>query len=84
MPTMALSRSASDPAPGPARNAGHRETLLVLEHNPRRDVVGADFTGAPLATSDVQQNAANIAAITAQPQDVLIYDPPLDTTTTTT
>jgi|GEM_PF-6615817 len=51
---------------------------------PDGTVVGADFTGAPLATSDVQQNAANIAAITAQPQDVLIYDPPLGTTATTT
>jgi hypothetical protein len=44
---------------------------------PAGKIVGADFTGAPIATSDVAVNASLIAGITARPQDVLIYDPPL-------
>lgn len=44
---------------------------------PAGKVVGADFTNAPVANSDVNVNAANISAITVKPEDVLIYDPPL-------
>ncbi|WP_316979901.1 hypothetical protein [Shumkonia mesophila] len=44
---------------------------------PAGQVVGADFTGAPVVSSDPAANNAAIAAITALPEDVLIYDPPL-------
>lgn len=37
----------------------------------------ADFTGAPIVSSVIADNNAAIAAITALPEDVLIYDPPL-------
>jgi hypothetical protein len=40
---------------------------------PAGKVIGADFANAPLVTNDTQQNIALIDAITAQPQDVLIY-----------
>lgn len=41
---------------------------------PAGTVIGADFTNAPVASSDTATNAASIAAITAQPADVLIYE----------
>ncbi len=44
---------------------------------PAGKVVGADFTNAPVATSDIATNAALIAAIAARPEEVLVYDPPL-------
>jgi hypothetical protein len=44
---------------------------------PAGKVTAADFTDAPLASADVATNKTAIAAITAQPQDVLTYDPPL-------
>lgn len=40
---------------------------------PAGTVIGCDFTNAPIASNDTAENAAAIAAITAQPQDVLIY-----------
>jgi len=40
---------------------------------PSGSVIGADFTGAPIATSDPVANNALIASITANPADVLIY-----------
>jgi hypothetical protein len=47
---------------------------------PAGTIVACDFTNAPIASSNVQENAAAIAAITVKPEDVLIYDPPLGTT----
>lgn len=44
---------------------------------PVGNLVGADFTGAPIVSSVIADNNAAIAAITALPEDVLIYDPPL-------
>lgn len=40
---------------------------------PAGTVVGADFTGAPIATADPAQNNALISGISVQPEDVLIY-----------
>ncbi|WP_316977274.1 hypothetical protein [Shumkonia mesophila] len=40
-------------------------------------VVATDFTDAPIVTSDAATNNQLIAAITATPQEVLTYDPPL-------
>jgi len=40
-------------------------------------IVAADFTDAPIANGDTAVNVAAMAAITATPQEVLIYDPPL-------
>ncbi|PZA12476.1 hypothetical protein DNX69_10910 [Rhodopseudomonas palustris] len=40
---------------------------------PAGQVIAADFTDAPVATSDEAQNAADIAAITATPQEKLTY-----------
>ena len=57
--------------PGPGKPYWYWESI------PAGKIIGADFTGAPLATSDVKQNAEAMAAITAKPEDVLIYDPPL-------
>lgn len=36
-------------------------------------VVGADFTGAPIATADPATNNALISQITVQPEDVIVY-----------
>jgi hypothetical protein len=47
------------------------------ESIPLGNVVAADFTNAPLATSNTQVNQQNMNAITATPEEVLIYDPPL-------
>lgn len=44
---------------------------------PAGNIVGCDFTNAPIGTANVAANAALIAAITLTPQDVLTYDPPL-------
>ncbi|HEY2210286.1 MAG TPA: hypothetical protein VGH62_01460 [Bradyrhizobium sp.] len=41
---------------------------------PPGKVIAADFTNAPIASADLATNKANIAAITAQPADVLTYD----------
>jgi len=35
--------------------------------------IGCDFTNAPIGTSDVTTNLANIAAITVTPEQVLTY-----------
>lgn len=40
---------------------------------PAGTVIGADFIGAPIATSDAATNNALIASITADPEDVLTY-----------
>lgn len=40
---------------------------------PAGTVVGADFTGAPIATADPAQNNALISGISVQPEDVLVY-----------
>lgn len=40
---------------------------------PAGKIIGADFTDAPLATADAATNNALITAITAKPEDVLIY-----------
>lgn len=42
---------------------------------PAGTVIGADFTNAPIVSSDTAVNAASIAAITALPGDVLVYAP---------
>jgi hypothetical protein len=57
--------------PGPGKPYWYWDTI------PLGNVVGADFTTAPLGNSNAQVNQQNINAITATPQDVLIYDPPL-------
>jgi hypothetical protein len=44
---------------------------------PAGKVVGADMTNAPIADGDTAVNLASMNAITALPQEVLIYDPPL-------
>lgn len=41
---------------------------------PLGKVIGADFTDAPVVTSDIAANAALIASITATPEDVLYYE----------
>jgi hypothetical protein len=43
---------------------------------PAGTVIGADFTNAPIASAVTQENVDAIAAITALPQDVLVYAPP--------
>ena len=42
---------------------------------PPGTVIACDFTDAPIATNDTATNAALIAGITTQPQDVLTYAP---------
>lgn len=37
-------------------------------------LVGADFTGAPIVSSNTQENQAAIDAITVAPETVLIYE----------
>ena len=44
---------------------------------PAGKVVAADMTNAPIASGDTAANVASMAAITALPQDVLVYNPPL-------
>jgi hypothetical protein len=41
---------------------------------PAGKLIGADFTGAPIASADAAANNAAIAAISVQPEDVLIYE----------
>lgn len=41
---------------------------------PSGTIIGADFTGAPTASSNTAQNAADIAAITATPEEKLVYE----------
>ena len=43
---------------------------------PAGQLIGADFTGAPLASADAEVNQTAIDAITATPQDTLIYAAP--------
>jgi hypothetical protein len=43
---------------------------------PSGRVIGADFSEAPLATADPDENLRLIQAITAKPEDVLEYAPP--------
>lgn len=45
----------------------------IWDSVPAGDVIGCDFTGAPIVSDDVATNNANIAAITAEPEDVLTY-----------
>lgn len=40
---------------------------------PAGQIVAADFTNAPIATSNTATNQALIGAITAAPEDVLVY-----------
>lgn len=47
----------------------------IWDSIPTGQVVGCDFTGAPIVSSDVAANNANIAAITVEPEDVLTYAP---------
>jgi hypothetical protein len=56
--------------PGPGR------AFWAFSAVPDGKIIGADFTNAPLATSNATQNLALINAITAKPEDVLIYQPP--------
>ncbi len=42
---------------------------------PTGQLVGVDMTGAPVATSDWQQNRSLIDAIIVQPEDVLVFAP---------
>ena len=42
---------------------------------PGQKVVGCDFTAAPICSSDVAVNNADIAAITTTPDEVLTYGP---------
>lgn len=65
----------------PAGNQGSYVKALVAVGNkfwwfasiPAGQVIGCDFTNAPTATADASANNALIAAITAQPGDVLTY-----------
>lgn len=62
-------------------NQGAYVASLVLAGNPfwawpsipSGRVIGADFTEAPLASSDASENLLLIAGITANPADVLTY-----------
>ena len=45
----------------------------IWDSIPAGTVIAADFTDAPIVSSDVATNNANIAAITADPADVLTY-----------
>ncbi|WP_156438758.1 hypothetical protein [Bradyrhizobium valentinum] len=65
-------------APYMVRNLCVGKPYWYWETIPLGSVVGADFTNAPIGTANVQINQQNMAAITARPEDVLIYDPPLD------
>lgn len=40
---------------------------------PAGTIIGCDFTGAPVATNVTATNQGLIDAITAQPEDVLVY-----------
>lgn len=40
---------------------------------PNGALSGADFSGAPVCSSDINQNLADIAAITVAPEDVLFF-----------
>lgn len=40
---------------------------------PTGQIIGCDFTNAPIATNSTTDNQALIDAITAAPQDVLVY-----------
>ena len=40
---------------------------------PPGTLIGADFSGAPICSADINQNLADIAAITAAPEDVLFF-----------
>lgn len=65
----------------PPGNQGAYVATIVGEGNPfwmwgsipSGTVIGADFTNAPLATTDAATNNGLIEGITAQPEDVLIY-----------
>lgn len=39
----------------------------------QKNVIGCDFTNAPIVDADPAVNNANIAAITATPEDVLVW-----------
>lgn len=41
---------------------------------PTGKIIGADFEGAPICSQNAAENNAAIAAITALPEDVLIYE----------
>ena len=41
---------------------------------PPGTIIGADFTNAPVATDNTATNQSLIDAITAQPEDVLVYE----------
>lgn len=40
---------------------------------PSGQLIGADFTNAPIATADATQNNTLVSQISVQPEDVLIY-----------
>ena len=40
---------------------------------PPKQVIGCDFTGAPIISDDVAENNTNIASITATPEEKLTY-----------
>lgn len=42
---------------------------------PAGTVIAADFTNAPIVSTDAAANNAAIAAITATPEEVLVYTP---------
>lgn len=41
---------------------------------PAGTIIGADFTGAPVATNNTATNQGLIDAITATPEEVLVYE----------
>lgn len=45
-----------------------------IDGMPPLKLVAADFTNAPIVSSDVSVNASNIAAITATPEEVLTLE----------
>lgn len=44
----------------------------------QKNVIAADFTNAPIVDNDPSVNNARIAAITATPEDVLIWSDPVE------
>lgn len=41
---------------------------------PSGKIIAADFTDAPIVSSDIQENLAAIEAITSAPEDVLTFE----------
>lgn len=65
----------------PSGNQGSYVKTIVGEGNPfwwfasipAGQVIGADFTNAPICTNDATTNNTLISQINTQPEDVLIY-----------